>query len=79
MIETKVESKVTYTDEMNIGYGARVYDDITQYEGKVTAFCHYYGKQPDQYLVEGIDQTRRPVSMWVSADRIRVGNGHIQF
>lgn len=51
-------------------YGALVKDIVTGYEGKVTAFCHYYGRQERQYLVEGIDATGRPIEEWVKESRM---------
>lgn len=51
-------------------YGDIVSDCITGYTGKVTAYAHYYGKEPDRYQVEGIDTTGRPISDWYEAHRL---------
>lgn len=55
---------------IEFNYGDIVSDCITGYTGKVTAYAHYYGKEPDRYMVEGIDTTGRPISDWYEAHRL---------
>ena len=52
-------------------YGDSVIDTVTGFKGKVTAFCYYFNKQPCSYLVEGIDDTGRPISQWVDENRVK--------
>ena len=51
-------------------YGDVVTDTVTGFCGKVTGCCHYYGKRPDSYLVEGIDSTGRPIENWIDLTRL---------
>lgn len=56
--------------ESKFEYGDKAVDKVTSYTGVVTGYCHYFGKQPDQYLVEGIDTTGRPISDWYEESRL---------
>ena len=51
-------------------YGDKVCDTLTGYEGRITAICSYYGTKPDQYLVENIDATGRPIDWWIEDERL---------
>lgn len=51
-------------------YGDKVCDTLTGYEGRITAICSYYGTKPDQYLLESIDSTGRPVDWWIEEERL---------
>ena len=63
----------TYRIEKRVpSYGEAVQDSLTGYSGKITAYCHYYGKFPDQYLVESIDSAGRPVERWIPMERLEI-------
>lgn len=57
--------------ELTFKYGQEVVDTITGFTGKVTGFCHYYYKEQDQYRVEGIDNTGRPIEDWITVYRLK--------
>ncbi len=55
---------------MKFNYGNKVKDTTNGYCGVVTGYCHYYGMHEDQYLVENLDSTGRPITQWVDDKRL---------
>ena len=47
--------------EETIGYRTKVKDVVTGYIGEVTAVGYYFEHKPRTFLVEGIDNTGRPI------------------
>ncbi|MBQ1792288.1 MAG: hypothetical protein II008_19085 [Oscillospiraceae bacterium] len=51
-------------------YGDKVRYTPTGYEGVVTAHVTYFGKKPDQYMVEALDTTGRPIEYWADEGQL---------
>lgn len=51
-------------------FGTEVEDTVTGYAGTITARIEYANGDEDQYLVENIDDTGRPISQWVVESRL---------
>ena len=47
-----------------------VVDKVTGYDGIITARAEYCNNAVNQYLVENIDSTGRPVEVWMAEDRL---------
>lgn len=61
--------------ENTISYRTKVKDVVTGYTGEVTAVGYYFDREPRRFLVEGIDDTGRPIDWWVREDRIEIIEG----
>ena len=61
--------------EGTIGYRTKVKDVVTGYTGEVTAISYYFERKPRIFLVEGIDNTGRPIEWWVEEYRIELIEG----
>ena len=61
--------------EETIGYRTKVKDVVTGYIGEVTAVGYYFEHKPRTFLVEGIDNTGRPIEWWVEEYRIELIEG----
>lgn len=61
--------------EGTIGYRTKVKDVVTGYTGEVTAVGYYFERKPRTFLVEGIDNTGRPIEWWVEEYRIELIEG----
>ncbi len=61
--------------ENTISYRTKVKDVVTGYTGEITAVCHYFDREPRNFLVEGIDDTGRPINLWIREDRIEIIEG----
>ena len=57
-------------DTLKFKYAQKVVDTLTKYRGRITGFCFYFGHRPNQYLVESIDSTGRPIETWVEEERL---------
>lgn len=61
--------------EGTIGYRTKVKDTVTGYTGEITAVSYYFDRRPRAFLVEGIDDTGRPIEQWVDEHRIELIEG----
>lgn len=61
--------------EGTIGYRTKVKDIVTGYTGEITAVGYYFDRRPRTFLVEGIDNTGRPIEWWVDEHRIELIEG----
>lgn len=61
--------------EGTISYRTKVRDVVTGYTGEVTAVGYYFERKPRTFLVEGIDNTGRPIEWWVEEHRIELIEG----
>ena len=61
--------------EGTITYRTKVKDVVTGYTGEVTAVGYYFERKPRTFLVEGIDNTGRPIEWWVEEHRIELIEG----
>lgn len=61
--------------EGTISYRTKVRDIVTGYTGEVTAVGYYFERKPRTFLVEGIDNTGRPIEWWVEEYRIELIEG----
>lgn len=61
--------------EKTISYRTKVKDIVTGYTGEVTAMGYYFERKPRAFLVEGIDNTGRPIEWWVDEHRIELIEG----
>ena len=48
--------------EGTISYRTKVKDVVTGYTGEITAVGYYFDRKPRTFLVEGIDNTGRPLN-----------------
>ena len=61
--------------EGTISYRTKVKDVVTGYTGEITAVGYYFERKPRTFLVEGIDNTGRPIKWWVEEHRIELVEG----
>jgi hypothetical protein len=47
--------------ENTISYRTKVKDVVTGYTGEITAVGYYFDREPRSFLVEGMDNTGRPI------------------
>lgn len=57
--------------EMKFALGDKVKDKITGYKGTITSVCFSINR-PVSYLIEGIDNTGRPISDWIDEHRLKL-------
>ena len=57
---------------MKFKYGDKVEDKLTGFRGRITGFVTYYDKRPNQYLVEAVDTTGRPIECWCDEERLEL-------
>lgn len=63
-----MEMKFALGDK-DFALGDKVKDKITGYKGTITSVCFSINR-PVSYLVEGIDNTGRPISDWIDEHRL---------
>lgn len=65
-----MEMKFALGDK-DFALGDKVKDKITGYKGTITSVCFSINR-PVSYLVEGIDNTGRPISDWIDEHRLKL-------
>lgn len=51
-------------------FGDIVVDTVTEYVGEITARIEYANGDENQYKVESIDSTGRPIEAWIQESRL---------
>lgn len=57
--------------QLMIKLGDRVVDKVTGFEGLVTGLVEYLYEKPNA-LLEGVDNTGQPISIWVASERVEL-------
>lgn len=75
-IEERTISMMNYISneegrQLMIKLGDRVVDKVTGFEGLVTGLVEYLYEKPNA-LLEGVDNTGQPISIWVTLDRVEL-------